>query len=391
MLPNVYLILAGAGDKTYSVDLRNHITDADSLLRYTVDSSAPTVAEAKEKNATLTVMPKTAGDAMITVTGHDDEGGSSISDEFMVKVVATNAAPTTSGLNRTDIEKLETPLYVVEGLRATKVTVRSNAGAAGSAMDSIVVDGIKIEINGTPDKKDDLVTVTVKKDIGDHKYIIEVNPTAAAMGKGPQAVKIYPEDKFGAIVSEPWTFNAVFNTIPRILDTSIDLGVPLVRPGTPSTDNSTRAVKIANYFDFDSLSRTVKGTTDATMVDEVGDTVCTVSSKSSSSSPLAVVQLLNETGDSKAPATVGPATGDAEAADLVTGDQALFAVLIDTRYSDLGTPNLIGPANIDVLTVGQRDALTTATGTLSITITCSDKDHSVTATGDLVIRPETGN
>ena len=99
MISDVYLTLAGAGDKTYSDDLRDYITDADSLLRYTVESSMPAVAEATEKNAMLTVTPKTAGTAMITVTGHDDEGGSKISDTFMVTVVATNAAPTTSGLN----------------------------------------------------------------------------------------------------------------------------------------------------------------------------------------------------------------------------------------------------------------------------------------------------
>ena len=437
MFPDVYLTLAGDGDKTYSVDLRNHITDADSLLRYTVASLAPTVAEAEEKNSMLTVTPQMAGDAMITVTGHDDEGGSSISDEFMVTVVATNAAPTTSGLNVSDVNELQKKLYIVEGLRPDTVTVRSTPGAAPTVEDSIV-DKFKVVIGKDDKGKDDLVIVMVKKGTEDHKYVIDVTPKAKALNMSPQKVQIYPMDKFGAMVSKPWEFNATFNKSPSVLKDSFGT-VELHRGGgTPDTitgevtgipasaaDPVTFAtlIKVSEYFRTVHFDNAPDGTPDSS---------CTVSAGNTG---LAVVQELNALGaDLVTAATFTVPSNAADAAgqttyrgssespidkDVVTGivnggvgapggtafklsdhvrgpGEALDGILIDSRYSSYGTDEI---DNVDLVASAittpaiAADADVRITGksldSFTVTLTCMDKDGSDEVTGKVVVRGNT--
>ena len=150
--------------------------------------------------------------------------------------------------------------------------------------------GFDVVINGTAVTTDDLVTVAVKKGTGANKYVIDVTPKATSLGKGSQKVEIYPKDMFGSPSNEAWTFDAMFNTPPGLLDDSFGT-IRLTRPvaGTgntvetiavvPATNGNVANISIADYFK--DLQR-VSGA--------IGDTVCAVTA---SPGTLAVVQELN--------------------------------------------------------------------------------------------------
>ena len=442
MFTDIYLTLAGAGKMKYVVDLRDHITDVDSLLRYTVESSDSTVATAVEKNATLTVTAAAAGSATITVTANDDEGASTVPASFSVTVVKTNAAPTTSGLNVSDVTELQKKLYIVEGLRSDTITVMSNAGAAAPVTDEIV-DKFRV-IVGTDDKGvDDLVTVTVKKGTEDHKYVIGITPKAEALNKASQTIEIYPMDKFGAEVSTPWKFNATFNKSPNVLKDSfgtVELhrggGAPNAITGAvtalavPSGESLTFAtlIKISEYFRAAHFDNSPE--------DGSPDSSCTVSAPASTG--LAVVQELNALGaglvandgstnvaepadattaqtayrESTTEATgmaVGTLTGirnggpdSANPPTFILPDhvrapsEMLAGILIDGRYSSYGADMI---DNVDLA----DDALTTTEAvanadvrikgknlnSFTVTLTCMDKDGGDEVTGKVVVRGNT--
>ena len=410
MFPDVYLTLAGAGDKNRSFTLREHFADIDSLLKYTVATKDAAIATAAVTDGVLKVTAIKDGNTTITVTAADDEGSMTAADDFPVTVVKTNAAPTTSGLNVTDVTELEKPLYIVEGLRFDTITVRSVAGAAAPVEDSIVdnfavvIGAEKAKMPGVDaDPADDMVTVAVKKGTG-HNYDIEVTPMATA--KDSQTVMIYPMDMFGAMVSEPWTFKAMFNTPPKELSKTFEL-IELVRGGTAAavapvdadlTDGgNVGIISISEYFVWESLNTSTmrNGTGDPeppitladpptaaqlAMIDTVGDTVCGVSL---SPTTLAVAQLLNEAGEDILDSA---STDEAIKAHTVVGSQALFAIRIDSRYRSLGTDGIVSADNPLSAKVAENDTRATETGTVSITISCTDKDATATVTGRVVIR-----
>ena len=364
MIPNVYLALAGTGKMdSSSVDLNKYITDSDSVLRFGATSSDKMVATVKEKDGVLTIMAKKAGPATIAVMAHDGSNDP-VPAEIMVTVVKDNARPTTNGLSGSDMKKLGDKLYVADGKKSFTVTIVSNAGAADPVDDDIV--DYKVMIGDKADDSDDKVDVMVEKDTG-NKYVIDVTPKKGK-AMGTQMVKIYPKDMFGAMVSKPWMFTAMFNAPPSVLSESFDT-IYLDRDESVTGSEDTAIINITEYFHAENLDRTdpVAPATEAT----VGDTVCDVSHSLASR---AVVQKLNTTGVVK---DVNTAVLDT---DLVKDGQALIAIRIDSRFSALGDDMIVTADDPD------DDTATTATGTVSITISCTDKDASVSVTGKVVIR-----
>ena len=424
MFSNVYLTLKG-GRKTDSFEMSAHFNDVDSLLKYTLSSTDATVATAVEKNGTLTITAIKDGTATITVTASDDEGLSKASADIAVTVVKENAAPTTHGLNKTDrTNLLEKRLYYRDGDQTRTVTVVANpgavvAGAAGSVTDSILVDDFKVVIgkakaNGDDDISDNKISVTVTKTTGAHSYSIVIDPNEDGFGGlTSQMVKIYPKDMFGAMVKDPWEFTAMYNPPPESLGDSFH--IELERDATPANPDDPNApntadpdgdtladrtgnigkIVISEYFVLDSLEITKKPDTGADLeendlaalivaqdsvtvraataaerakIDLVGDTVCTVSPQTGS---YAVVMPLNEAGNLFSGAEID------HKEYLVTGDQALTAIRIDSRYSSLGT---------DMIVTATGDMKAIATGTFKVTISCTDKDATAIVEGTVVVR-----
>ena len=244
MFPDIYLTLAGSGDKDRSFTLRQHFADIDSLLKYTVASSDAMIATAAVTDGVLKVTAKKDGNATITVTAADDEGLTTAVDDFSVTVAKTNAAPTTHGLSITDTTALGKKLYYRDGARTHKVTVVSNAGAATGAVavtDSILTEDFNVVVGkeksaGVDDPTDNKISVKVTK-TGAHSYSIVITPNATGFGGvTSQTVKIYPKDMFRAQVADPWEFMAMYNPPPKTLSKSFHLelkrgvGIP---PATP--------------------------------------------------------------------------------------------------------------------------------------------------------------
>ena len=401
MIPNVYLALGGTGKMLSApVDLGMYITDADSVLKFGAISSDEMVATVTATDGMLTITAIKVGTATITATAHDGSNAP-VPAEIMVTVVKTNAAPTTNGLSGSDKTKIEMPLFIADGTKPFTVTIVSMAGAADPVVDSIVDYAVVIGKENAKkpgvdaDPTDDMVSVMVKKDTG-NKYVIEVTPKATA--KGMQPVMIYPKDMFGAMVSKPWEFKAMFNTPPSTVTNSLDATdtIPLDRadvasgetPDVARTAVGSRVILISDYFKnlqtmpaTDAAGAPLGSTPEsaASIPKKVGDTVCEVSPATSS---LALVLPLNSFGAD----ALGTGTDTNAKAHLVDSSKnhALVGILIDTRYSSLGddmivsAPAALKPANTDTFATG--------VGTLDIMITCTDKDASVSVTGKVVVR-----
>ena len=441
MFDHVYLTLKG-GRMTSAFEMSEYFKDVDSLLKYIPTSSDATVATAVEKNGTLTITAEKDGTATITVTASDDEGLNTAMGEISVTVVKANTAPTTTGLNVSDVTELQKKLYIVEGLRSDIITVRSDpgavtAGAAGSVTDSIV-DKFKVVID-KEGAADDLVVVGVKKGTEAHKYVISVTPKPEALNADSQTVKIYPMDMFGEMVSKPWTFKANFNKSPSALKDSFGT-VELHRGGqNPAgaqktvaavTNISGAAISATNPVVFATVIKISEyfrdAHFDASPSDGKRDSSCTVSD---GSGDLAVVQELSVLGAAKTgiaadgtdvassagppvvPGTYRVSTDAAIVDEVVTGilngpeafdkhlrgSGQLGGILIDSRYKAYGTDMIDGedlaagsittPAiasDQDVRIQGD-DLLDSFT----VKITCMDKDGSDEVTGKVVVRGST--
>ena len=393
----VYLALAGTGKKTsYTVaDLNKHITDADSALRFGASSSAAKVATAKVDNNTLTITATGAGSAMVTVTANDG-ANPALEAMIAVTVVKTNAAPTTNGLSKADRDNLQKDLYIADGTKSFTVTIISLPGPASDSFEDAIVDDYKVEIGDKAKTTDDYVIVTVKKGTG-NKHVINVTPKSGTNGKSVD-VKVYPKDKFGATPSDAWTFKATINTIPKVLVGSLG-DIDLSRTATASIGAATASIDIGRYFDTSTLDRMFHPRETDPPPDTLlqpmvpGDTTCVVNVSPSTNA--FHVQKLNTRGLDSTETSAGDDgvqdEGDITAAMLM-GSNALAAIVIDSRYSSYGTPDLrtttpvedVGTTPADESVV--NDIPATGTGSFTLTITCTDPDGAASVTGTVVIR-----
>ena len=287
---------------------------------------------------------------------------------------------------------------------------------------------------GVDDPTDNKISVKVTK-TGAHSYSIVITPNLAGFGgETSQLVKIYPKDMFRAQVKDPWEFTAMYNPPPKALTDSFHLelkrGAAASTPitvtagasgagATGSIPGNVGRVVISDFFILNSLERTmgtavgaplsaVVGDTDidvgtitsantAARIDKVTDTVCTVSQSSSSE---AVAMPLNEAGALRVEVsdeTTGAAAEVAHMGFLVVPEvQALNAIRIDSRFSDLGGDNVQTATPNDLDTdispeayatyLKNKDTVATKSGTFAVTISCTDKDETATVTGTVVVR-----
>ena len=384
MIPNVYLALEGTGKMLSApVDLGMYITDADSVLRFGVNSSDEMVATVKEKDGMLTITAMKAGPAMITVTANDGTNPA-LEAKIAVTVVTTNAAPSTNGLSGSDRKKLEMPLYIAEGPKPFTVTIISSPGAA-PGFDDAIVDKYMVVVGDKAKTTDDYVTVTVKNGTGNN-HVINVEPKAGTNGKSVD-VKIYPMDKFGAMPSAAWKFKATINTIPKVLTGSFSKELmrdaAVIDSDESSLPINAVVIEIAKYFQLDSLQRMVDpANTDSdldvnsdTDNDQVGDTVCSMSYTPTS---LAIVMSLNDSAS-------GVSSGvEYSKAHYATGNQAIEAILIDSRVTSYGAD--MEYSGDDTVAAKNADTLAKGEGTVTVTIRCGDKDASAVVTGTVVVR-----
>ena len=425
--PAVYLALEGTGKATSkSFMLDKYITDTDSQLKFSAMSSDDTVAAvaAMATNARdMTINAKGVGTATITVEARDGDNPA-LTTTISVTVVRENDRPTTNDLSQLDRDELEMTLYVADGTRTDTVTVVAMPGSTSSeSLTDKISDEFKVVVGEDDDGEDDLVTVKVTKGTG-NQYTVDVTPKATSLNKGPQSVKIYPMDMFGAASSEAWEFMAMFNTTPKVLTDSIPT-IRLTRPADISdltadpptltaltgatSESALETIEIADYFNVASLQRTGSGapnldanglvaansgaTPPTTLADElakidkVGDTVCEVSYSTS----LVVVQLLNEAGElGRATDATPPVERELVASQLVTSPQALVAIRIDSRFSSLGTGNLVNSPPIadppPVADAAKVDKVAKGEGAFDITIRCTDKDATAEVTGTVVVQ-----
>ena len=374
----VYLTVKGAGMKMYTPKLSEHITDADSVLRFALTSSAATIASVEEKSGAWTIKAVKAGSATITVMAHDG-ANAPLSTTIAVTVVKENKAPTSRGLSGSDRKELEKTLYIVDGARTDTITIKTDAGED----DDAIVD-YKYMVGKDDKGKDDNVTVAVTKGSG-NTHVVVVTPKDStsgvkALGAPDQTVKIYPKDKFGAVAMKAWTFKAKFNKPPKVLTDSFS--IELLRDAVAidhdaaSPPNNAARIEIGEYFQVASLQRIVDpddtdtntALNSATDIDLVGDTVCAISYSPTS---LAIVKSLNEE---------SVLSGEYTKEQYVTGDQAIEAIVIDSRFTSYG-------ADMVALASGVADDTPAkGEGTVTVTITCTDKDASVVVTGKVVVR-----
>lgn len=289
-----------------------------------------------------------------------------------------------------------------------------------------ISDTFKVAYGDKKEKTSKYVSVSVAKHAtAKDKYVITVTPTEASWDKSLEKIFIYPMDMFEAASSEAWEFTAMFNKRPKRLVARFDT-VRLHRPikATPAAVGDTvpvegidivegsdgnvnvAVIEIADYFDIESLDRMVKGialtpdnitalntagdlsTGNATVngtIDEVGDTVCEVTYSTS----LAVVQWLNEAGAELNLSTEGEEATDAIVTKhlLVERPEALAAIRIDSRVSDMGNDMLVqGYAPTATVELGKHDTRAEGEGAFDVTIRCADKDHTAEVTGTVVVR-----
>ena len=418
-IPPVFLALEGTGAAlSKAIGLDAFITDADSQIKYSASSSDATVATATlpVNGRTVTIAAKKVGTATITVTARDGDNDP-LTAPISVTVVRSNDRPTTNDLSKADIDELEETLYVADGDRTDTVTVKASAGSTSSETLSDSIVDFKKVVGKDDDGKDDLVSVTVIKVTGTtHQYDIKLTPKSTSLDKGPQDVKIYPMDMFGAISSEAWEFKAMFNKTPKrlvdsfgtirltrtattaVTDERNTIGtINIVVPGAAPNSGNAILITISDYFDLSTLDRmtiannSVPGDTNANTiadseVDMVGDTVCDVAV----STGLAVMQRLNERGEAARYDDAGALDTDGEIAsnDRVTSTQALAAIVIDSRVSNFGGNGVVGPALIwpGFVAHPHDDTPATGEGSFPVTIRCTDKDATAEVTGTVVVQ-----
>lgn len=451
---HVYLALEGThnpGSKV--IDLDMHITDSDSRVKFSAMSSDSMIATATppEGGRTVTITPVRVGTATVTVEARDGDNPPTMAD-ISVTVVRRNDRPTTNDLSKANRDSLEKPLYVNDGARPHTVTVAVTAGGTSAEeVEDEISDKFKVAYGDDKEKTSKYVSVSVAKHAtAANKYVITVTPTEASWTTGSQKIFIYPMDMFGAASSEAWEFTAMFNKIPKRLVPRFDT-IRLTRtkapnagdPGEVNTDNSralysvtvdgdrdapdnVALIKIGDYFDIDSLERMRKdgvplpaiytdtGTAadddpivkaERDKIDEIGDTVCEVTVDTK----LAVVQRLNEAGTGTALRDMQdgePAANTDLTADTTTtanvrkillrdSDQALGAIRIDSRYSSLGSDDIVNvgafddpPSSADAPKV---DVIAKSEGAFDITIRCTDKDYTAEVTGTVVVQQGTAD
>ena len=381
----VYLTVKGAGMKMNTPKLSEHITDDDSVLRFVLTSSVPTIASVEEKGSVWMIKAVKAGSATITVTAHDG-ANKSVSTPIAVTVVQENKAPTSNGLGGSDRKELEKRLYIADGHRTDTITIKTDAVGEGDE----IVD-YKYMVGKDDEGKDDNVDVVVTKGPG-NTHIVVVTPKDStsgvkALGAPDQMVKIYPKDMFDAEAKKAWTFMAEFNKPPMVLDDSFSIalnrpavtappaaGTLVVLDDTNAATANAATVMIDRHFIATSLQRTPgvhasAGTLAVGEEDQNGDTNCEVSY---SPKTLAAVQMLDETGAT----TEGEITS---ATALVKGDEALYGIRIDSRVSSFAAAD-------GITDIGTGAKVATGTGTVTVTITCTDRDDSAVVTGKVVVR-----
>ena len=372
----VYLTVKGVGMKMNTPTLSEHITDADSVLRFALTSSAATIASVEEKSGVWTIKAVKAGPATITVMAHDG-ANTPLSTTIAVTVVKENKAPTALGLSGSDKAELEKDLYINDGARTDTITIKTDGGEAGDA----VVD-YRTVVGKDDEGKDDNATVVVTNGSG-NTHVVVVTPKK--LGAPSQKVQIYPQDMFGAEAT-PWEFMANFNTPPKTLTESfskevtrpIDLSGEIDHSG--NDDDNAVKILIAEYFQIGTLDINTDGTNadmDTAAVDLVGDTNCVVT-PTLTPSTIGVVTPLNETGAEEATAVTYESTEHA------TGNQAVLAVLINSLAQGYGSDKQ--PGGADALGALAADDAATGEGTITVKITCSDKDASAQVTGTVVVR-----
>ena len=109
MIPDVYLALEGTGKQlTKAIGLDKYITDADSQIKYSAMSSAPTVATATlpVNGRSVTITAVRVGTATITVTARDGDNDP-VEATISVTVVRSNDQPTTNDLSPGGQNELE--------------------------------------------------------------------------------------------------------------------------------------------------------------------------------------------------------------------------------------------------------------------------------------------
>ena len=395
--PIIYLALGGTG-KAHSktIVLDKHITDSDSQLKFTASSSDAMVAKlgAMTVNSrSVTITAVRVGTVTITVEARDGDNPS-LTAQFSVTVVRSNAQPTTNDLSKADRDKLEKRLYVADGARTDTVTVVASAGITSSEPVEDTIAGFKVEINDTPVTTDDHVTVAVTKGTGTNKYDIKVTPKATSSGMGMQKVEIYPMDMFGAPSSEAWEFNAMFNTPPTALTESfgviqMDRSLATRAVATVATVGTYTPIALEGYFLRESLDWADAPpnalTTDNT-AKRVGDTVCVVDV---SKGTYLLVQELNTLVLKSLDADITDTTpidgvdDEIEVGDLKSPHHALGAIIIDSQYSSYGDNGILTGSD------AEADVSATGTGVVDITIRCTDKDATATVTGKVVVRGTT--
>ena len=430
MIPDVYLALEGTGKQlTKAIGLDKYITDADSRIKYSAMSSAPTVATATLSvgGRSVTITAQTVGTATITVEARDGDNDP-VEASISVTVVRSNALPFTNDLSPAAKEELEKILYVSDGIRTDTITVVANPGSTSSESLADSITGFEVKYGAKKALTSTLVTVRVA--VVTDKYVISVTPTQDTLTSKDrsQMVMIYPKDKFETASLEAWEFNAVFNTPPKAIVDSFGT-IRLIRPATlagaiPPTvgtidgnpvDDSVNVdtIIISDYFEslqrmgnggtpfVDPVDGEVKGNATATpsttlaqelaKIDDFGDTECEVSTSASLES-LAIVQRLNEAGAigglEDAAATTPAVERDITDTDLlITSDHALAAIRIDSRVTSFGKDKIRsgitapGDAAID-----NDDTPAKGEGSFAITIRCTDPDDTAEVTGMVVVQ-----
>jgi hypothetical protein len=377
-LSMVYLALAGTGkmEKAGPIDLSKHFTDKENAaLTYKADSSDKTKATAAVDNSgMLTVTGTGAGSAKITVEAYDGVNTDPAISTFDVMVVASNAIPTvgkTTGVTG----EVDAPLGAPGGdPAAASPTVATKLGVKLYDQDeplTIPLTGLTIDPGTATNFEDGIDYDVAMGKSGDADNIVKVllakgkkgvwEITLTPIQPGRQTVVVTLKDKFGAKADS---------------DDDPD------GDGTPADDDKLTFVAFVN--------------TPPEHTAKMPDKTLVATGGAAADGFIYTVKKYFETAE-KAP-TAGGDSGTAEPGALTAQFQSA-ACSIHTSRTDANANTLTGTTIGTVVTEATATATTVgppsiaidpnnvvAAGSFYVTITCMDRDATVSDTAKVTIR-----
>lgn len=356
---NVYLALAGSGKMNPSgaIDPSGHFSDAEkAALTFEAMSSDAAIATVKVAAGKITVTGKAAGMATVTVSAYDGVNTDPATASFDVTVVANNIAPVitpaegtiTDGTAPTPLgaytaadltdavvaatppmESLQTLLYMVDGMRKVTLAAAFNIvpGAASDFADSLVYEVAM----GAAGSGDDVVSVAIENDVAKNQWNVVLTPLKA----GRQNVVITVKDKFGAthtydsdstdtpnvddMTPVTLNFTAWVNSPPSLI-----AGMPLpdkLLVGTGTDGANTFTYYYEQYFDIDEIDKATPSLTATELGTGFRGAECSVDPDPATQAGLTYVGT--------APAADVGVTADPDDADVVEGSFTLTITCTD--------------------------------------------------------------